>query len=119
MSWFSFTSPAQLPLWKLLFDSLLALAMWILILRFIVLIFAKPNSNTLILKQILAIGERLLRWFSFLIPKTLNERAHELYLAFCLFMLRYYVLPLIANYDIGGFSLPFEQKLLQLWSLWT
>jgi len=117
MSFFSFSAWLPLPLWKLLLDGVFAAVMWLLILRFTLLILVAPTSPVPVIRQILAAGRAVISATRFIIPNKLNERAHELYLAGLVLLLRYYVLPLMAGYDIKSLNaLPAEARLFQLYT---
>lgn len=115
MSFFSFSSLFPLPLWKLLLDSAFGLIMWLMIARFLLLIFVSEQTRIPVLRHIMAMGGRLLRWVAIITPSWLNARSHDLYLALLLFLARYYALPALANYDVRLISaLPMEAKLASL-----
>ncbi len=117
MSFFSFSAWLPLPLWKLLLDGVFAAVMWLLILRFTLLILVAPTSPVPVIRHILAAGRAVISAMRFIIPNKLNERAHELYLAGLVLLLRYYVLPLMAGYDIKSLNaLPAEARLFQLYT---
>jgi hypothetical protein len=116
MSFFTFSSLFPLPLWKVLLDSAFAVTMWLLIVRFIVLIFVSDGTQLPVLKQLLAISTKILNLGRILTPNALNSRAHELYLAFILFVIRYYILPFLADYPLHQPSdLPFEGQVMALY----
>ena len=112
MSLFSFSSLFPLPLWKLLLDSVFAMVMWLMIARFALLIFTPEQTSLPVLRHIIRGGGHLLRATRYLIPRKLNVRAHDLYLAFLVFLGRYYALPALADYQINTLSdLPFEARI--------
>ena len=112
MSLFSFSSLFPLPLWKLLLDSVFAMVMWLMIARFVLLIVTPEQTSLLILRHIIKTGGHMLAVARYVIPRKLNQRAHELYLAFLLFLGRYYVLPALADYQINTpADLPFEARI--------
>jgi len=115
MSLFSFSSFFPLPLWKILLDSLFGLLMWLMLARFAILIFVSEQSTVPVLRQIIAGGGRILRAIGLIIPGWLNIRAHDLYLAFLLFLIRYYVLPTLADYPLNTpGDMPMETQLASL-----
>ena len=115
MSLFSFSSFFPLPLWKILLDSLFGLLMWLMLARFAILIFVSEQSTVPVLRQIIAGGGRILRAIGLIILGWLNIRAHDLYLAFLLFLIRYYVLPTLADYPLNTpGDMPMETQLASL-----
>ena len=101
MSLFSFSSFFPLPLWKILLDSLFGVPMWLMMARFAVLIFISEQSAVPVLRHIILGGGSILRAMRLIIPGWLNIRAHDLYLAFLFFLIRYYVLPTLADYPLN------------------
>ena len=115
MSFFSFSSLFPLPLWKLLLDSLFGIVMWLMIARFLLLIVTPEQTSLPVLRQIIKGGGQILRAGRYLIPHWLNLRAHDLYLAFLVFLGRYYLLPALADYQIyRPAELPLEARLASL-----
>ena len=115
MSFFSFTSLFPLPLWKLLLDSIFGIVMWLMMTRFVLLIFVSEQTRMPVLHHIIAIGKRLVSWAAILTPRWLNIRTHDLYLVLLLFLARYYVLPTLADYDVRLVrDLPMEAKLASI-----
>ena len=89
--------------------------MWLMIARFLLLIFVSEQTRLPVLRHIMALGGRLLRWVAIITPSWLNARSHDLYLALLLFLARYYALPALVNYDVRLISaLPMEAKLASL-----
>ena len=85
--------------------------MWLMIARFLLLIFTPEPTSLPVLRHIIKGGGSILRAVRYLIPRKLNLRAHDLYLAFLLFLGRYYVLPALADYQINTpADLPFEAR---------
>ena len=79
------------------------------------LIFVSEQTRLPILRHIMAIGGRLLRWAAIITPHSLNARSHNLYLALLVFLARYYALPALASYEVRLVSdLPMEAKLASL-----
>lgn len=109
---FTFYNFLPLPLWQVLIDSVFAILMWVALLRFAVLILFgdSPPIRTLhIYVQLTNIVTSLFKWLT---PIVLVPAARSLYVAFLLFLLRYYGLPALNNYHVNGLAnLPFEEHL--------
>jgi hypothetical protein len=89
--------------------------MWLMITRFMLLIFVSEQTRLPILHHIMTMGGRLLRWAAIITPRWLNARSHDLYLSLLLFLTRYYALPALASYEVRLVSdLPMESKLASL-----
>ena len=115
MSFFSFSNLFPLPLWKLLLDSVFGVIMWLMITRFMLLIFVSEQTGLPVIHHIMAMGGRLLRWTAIITPHWLNARSHDLYLALLLFLARYYALPALASYQVRLVGdLPMEAELASI-----
>ena len=89
--------------------------MWMMTARFVLMIFTPEQTSVPVLRHIIRGGGHIHRLARYLIPRKLNMRAHDLYLAFLLFLGRYYILPVLADYQIyTPAGLPFEAKLASL-----
>ena len=111
-SGFTFFGLFPLPLWKVLIDAVFAALMWGMIVRFAVIVLfgdSPPIRVLLSYMQMTDIVMRLLRLFT---PAVLTPAARSLYAAFLLFLMRYYGLPVVNNYQVDGLAnLPFENHL--------
>jgi len=96
-----------------LIDLPLGLLMWTSLLHFMLVIFMPETSNF--------IGLRLLRGINVLVhmavqriaPNFVINRLLPLYAAFIIFILRYYVIPLLIGFDIWNFyDMPLEKLLV-------
>ena len=89
--------------------------MWLMITRFMLLIFVSEQTGLPVLHHIMTMGGRLLRWAAIITPRWLNARSHDLYLSLLLFLTRYYALPALASYEVRLVSdLPMESKVASL-----
>ena len=89
--------------------------MWLMIARFLLLIVT-PEQTSPARSAAYNKGRwsYIARW-PLLIPHWLNLRAHDLYLAFLVFLGRYYLLPALADYQIyRPADLPPEARLASL-----
>ena len=109
-----FSDYTPLPLWKQLCDYALALVMWALVARFVIVVLVGDTPPLRALRLILRLTDRLMRLSSRLTPRALTPAAHSLYAAFIVFLLRYYGLPLINAYTVSGLaSLPAEARIAE------
>ena len=99
----------HLPLWVLILDCFLAAQMWALFVLFCINAFCDSPRG------------KFARHFSaplfwvgrFITPRIFSERVQPLYLALLMLIVRYYLLPFIFGYQVGGMaSLPFESLIL-------
>jgi hypothetical protein len=89
--------------------------MWLMITRFMLLIFVSEQTGLPVLRHIMTMGGRLLHRAAIITPRWLNAHSHDLYLALLLFLTRYYALPALASYEVRLVSdLPMESKVASL-----
>ena len=95
----------HLPLWVIIFDCLLAIQMWALILLFCINAFtdtARGSYLRNLTSPLFWVGR-------FITPQFLSERAKPLYLALLMLLMRFYLLPFIFGYRVSEVTaLPFE-----------
>ena len=93
----------------ILLDYVLGAAMWTLIGRFGMSIFVSEHSDFFFMKAFVKITNPMIKAMSKLTPPFLIDRLKPLYVAWFLFMIRFYVMPLILGYDVMGMlSFPLE-----------
>ena len=101
----------EFPLAVILFDYVLGAAMWTLIGRFGMSIFVPEQSDFFFMRAFVKVTDPLIRAMAVLTPPFLIERLKPLYVAWFLFMLRFYLMPLILGYDVMGMlSFPLESE---------
>lgn len=101
------------PALGILIDLPLGILMWMAILRFLLSMVLNEEGRTGPMRLLNAVVMPAMRLVALITPTWVIDRAAPLYLAFLLFILRYYAVPLIVGYDIYGFtSLPLEQLLI-------
>ena len=86
----------------LLCDYTLGAAMWTLIGRFGMTIFLNEDSDFFFMRSFMKVTEPMIRAMSFLTPSFLVDRLKPLYVAWFLFMIRFYIMPLLLGYDVMG-----------------
>ena len=95
----------------LLFDYTLGAAMWTLIGRFGMTIFLNEDSDFFFMRAFMKVTEPMIRAMSFLTPSFLVDRLKPLYVAWFLFMIRFYIMPSLLGYDVTGMlSFPLESE---------
>ena len=115
MSFFDLSGFFPLPLWKLLLDVAVACMMWAILARFVVVVVFGDTPPLAVLRSVLRLTNRLMRVFGYINPRALTPAAQCLSAAFFIFLLRYYGLPAILDYNISGLaSLPAEARLTDI-----
>ena len=97
------------PLAVILLDYLLGAAMWTLIGRFGMSIFVSEQSDFFFMKAFIKFIDPMIKGIAKLTPSFLIDRLKPLYVACFLFMIRFYLMPLILGYNVMGMlSFPLE-----------
>ncbi len=103
----------SVPALGILLDLPLGIFMWAAVLRFFLAIFMSEDSSMRLMRMLNAMLMPLIATLSHLTPRWVIARVAPLYLAFWLFVIRFYLLPLIMGYDIRALTyLPFENLLV-------
>ena len=93
----------------LLIDYALGVAMWTLIGRFGMSIFLPDNSDFFFMRVFVRATDPMIKVMARLTPAFLIERLKPLYVAWFLYMIRFYLMPLVLGYDVMGMlSFPLE-----------
>ena len=109
---FTFFSFSTLPLWKVLIDSVFAVLMWGVLVRFVVIVLFNESPTVLALRTCVQLTNIVIRLLKPVMPAVMTPAARCLYAAFLLFLLRYYGLPALNNYRLNSLAnLPFENSL--------
>jgi hypothetical protein len=104
---------AAVPALGIIIDLALGILMWAAMLRFLLSMVMKEDSRAAPMRILNATVMPATRLVMLAAPRWVIERTGPLYLAFLVFILRYYVVPLIVGYDVASFAaLPLEQLLL-------
>ena len=99
----------EFPLAVILLDYVLGAAMWTLIGRFGMSIFVSEHSDFFFMRAFVKFTDPMIRAMAKLTPPFLIDRLKPLYVAWFLFMIRFYLMPLILGYDVMGMlSFPLE-----------
>ena len=101
------------PIWLIAFDYILALLMLILILKFTLNIFVNEGSSLYIFRFFTKLTKPVLNISIKLTPEFIVNPIIPLYLAWLIFMIRIYILPLLIGYSsTGEFAFIFEKDLI-------
>ena len=101
------------PIWLIAFDYILALLMLILILKFTLNIFINEGSSLFFFRFFTKLTQPVLNISIKLTPQFIVNPIIPLYLAWLIFMIRIYILPLLIGYSsTGKFSFIFEKDLI-------
>ena len=104
---------AAVPALGIIIDLALGIMMWAAILRFLLSMVMKEDSKAALMRILNAMVMPATRLVMMAAPRWVIDRTGPLYLAFLVFILRYYVVPLIVGYDVVAVTaLPLEQLLL-------
>jgi hypothetical protein len=103
------------PIWLVGLDYILAILMLILIFKFILNIFINEGSSLYIFRFFTKISQPILSISAKLTPNFIVKPIIPLYLAWLIFMIRVYILPLLLGYSSSGkFAFIFEKDLTDL-----
>ena len=100
------------PIWLLTFDYFLAFLMIILLIKFILNLFLSENSSFVLFRYITKLCNPVLNITKKVTPSFIVQPTIPLYIAWLIFMIRFYILPLCLGYSyIGKFAFTFEKYL--------
>ena len=103
------------PALGIVIDLPLGILMWAATLRFLLSMFVKEDSRLGLMRALNTLVMPPTRAAMMLAPRWVLERTGPLYLAFMLFIARYYILPLAVGYDVPGFgAMPLEGLVLSV-----
>ena len=106
---------ANLPLVVMLLDYVLGAAMWTLIGRFGMSIFLPDNSSFFFMRIFVRASDPMIRLFKPVTPLFLVDRLVPLYVAWFIFMFRFYLMPLLLGYSVMGMlSFPLEGEVAKI-----
>ena len=102
------------PTWLIIIDYILALTMAILVLNFVLNLFFSEKSNISFFNFFTKITSPILVFTSRVTPNFIVQPLIPLYVAWLLFMIRIYFLPLLLGYTyIGTFAFIFEKQIIE------
>ena len=101
-----------IPIWVILIDYIMGLVMWTLVGRFGMSIFVSEQSDFFFMKAFVRMTDPMIRAMAKLTPGFLVDRLRPLYVAWFIFMIRFYIMPVVLGYDVMGMlSFPLESEL--------
>ena len=101
------------PIWLIAIDYLFGFLMSIFMIKFILNILLPEESTFFILNLFKKITEPIIKFSNKLIPYFIVKPIIPLYLAWLIFMIRIYILPLLLGHSsIGHFSFVFEKDII-------
>ena len=102
------------PIWLIAIDYILALIMATLVLKFVLNLFINEASDLSFFKFFTRITSPILNVSLKITPNFIVQPLIPLYLAWFIFMIRIYILPLVLGYSyIGQFAFVFEKQLIE------
>ena len=102
------------PIWLIVVDYILALIMAILVLKFVLNLFINVASNLNFFKFFTKITSPILNVTFKITPNFIVQPLIPLYLAWLIFMIRIYILPLALGYSyLGKFAFVLEKQLIE------
>ena len=100
------------PLWVIGLDYALGMVMWTLIGRAAMNLFLPIDSDFFFMKFFVRVTNPLLRIFKPVTPGFLVEPLVPLFIAWFLFMIRFYLMPWLLGYSVMGMlSFPLESDI--------
>ena len=101
------------PIWLVVIDYIFALIMVILILKFVLNLFINEGSNLSFFQFFTKLTSPILNLTLKITPNFIVQPIIPLYIAWIIFMIRIYLLPLILGHSyIGTFAFIFEKQLI-------
>ena len=101
------------PIWLIAIDYFLACLMTILLTNFILKLFWSEVSNFILYRFINKLTHPIINITYKITPSFIVQPLVPIYLAWLIFMLRLYLLPLFLGYSyIGKFAFAFEKELI-------
>ncbi len=101
------------PIWLVVLDYFLACLMIILLAKFILNLFLSEVSNFILYRFITKLSYPIINITNKITPNFIVQQLIPIYLAWLIFMLRVYLLPLFLGYSyMGKFAFTFEKDLI-------
>ena len=105
----------DIPLYIYVIDYLLGVVMYTLIGRTAMNIFQKEDSEFFFMKVFVKLTNPILDLFKFMTPTFLVRAIVPLYIAWFIFMIRFYLLPIMLGYgEMGMLSFPLDSEISRL-----
>ena len=102
------------PIWIIIIDYILAIIMAILVFKFLLNLFVDEGSNLGFFKFFTKITSPIINITFKATPNFIVQPLIPLYVAWLIFMIRIYFLPLVLGYSyIGKFAFVFEKQIIE------
>ena len=101
------------PIWLIAIDYFLACLMVILLINFILNLFLSEASNFIFYRFITKLANPIINITNKITPSFIVQPLIPIYIAWLIFMIRIYILPLLLGYSyMGKFAFVFEKDLI-------
>ena len=101
------------PIWLVALDYFLACLMIILLINFILNLFLSESSNFILYRFITKLANPIINITNKITPSFIVQPLIPIYIAWLIFMIRIYLLPLFLGYSyMGKFAFVFEKDLI-------
>ena len=101
------------PIWLVALDYFLACLMVILLINFILNLFLSEASNFILYRFIIKLVNPIINITNKITPTFIVQPLIPIYIAWLIFMIRIYLLPLLLGYSyMGKFAFVFEKDLI-------
>ncbi len=101
------------PIWLIALDYFLACLMGILLINFILNLFLSEASNFILYRFITKLANPIINITNKITPSFIVQPLIPIYIAWLIFMIRIYILPLFLGYSyIGKFAFVFEKDFI-------
>jgi hypothetical protein len=109
------TPLAAIPIWVIAIDYVLGMIMWTLVGRTAMGFFLPQDSNFFFMKFFVRVTDPLPNLFAPITPSFLLDLLVPLYVAWFIFMFRFYVMPWLLGYSVMGMlSFPLEGEIARM-----
>ena len=103
----------NIPIWLIALDYFLACLMVILLVNFILNLFLSEASNFILYRFITKLANPIINITNKITPSFIVQPLIPMYIAWLIFMIRIYFLPLLLGYSyIGKFAFVFEKDII-------
>tara|TARA_B110001454_G_scaffold160045_1_gene149448 strand:+ start:593 stop:934 length:342 start_codon:yes stop_codon:yes gene_type:complete len=105
----------DIPLYVYIIDYMLGVLMYTLIGRSAMNLFQREDSSFFFMKIFVKLTNPVLHLFRFITPSFLIPIFIPLYIAWFIFMIRFYLMPLLLGYgEMGMLSFPLDSEISRL-----
>ncbi len=101
----------------ILIDLPFGVLMWTSVAHFLITLVMREDSAFIILRVLRSVNSPIHRAINLIKPDFIITRLAPLYCAMVLFIVRYYLLPLLVGFDVWNFyDMPLERLLSSAWA---